>query len=494
LQSQINYFNKLYNTYNTESVAFNIIPNSQGYVVSGIVIDSALFKFNISIIQLDTMGNQLFRKEYEHDSADYYIGGAGGSGFAKCSSGGYIVAGDLVYGINNKIFLMRLDTNFDTLWTKILFDDTVFMTLRQCIETSDHGFALCGEKRVYNQPTYATQAFMIKTDSLGNIEYEKLYNITGGHNGDKCDAAYTIAETPDSGYLLGCVTYDNLQQGTGDPVVIKTDSLGNVKWLKNFGGSEKELTAIVHVCNDSNYLVASMWSTYTSLGNEVWYAKIHLTKLRPDGSIIWEKIYEPETVYLTIYKIIEYDNGDLILTGIKDQIFGNEGFFITYLFKVNSNGDSLWYRHLYHEVNLPTIPDVNDVFYIEAAKDGGIVGCGKVLKAGYIPQSMWVFKTDSLGCLQPGCDPTASIEETPYLKPGQLQIFPNPATTQTTISYPTTDKAIILQIYNMLGQSVYVEKLSKGSSQTIIDTRAYKKGLYKVVAGESSGSLLLNGE
>ena len=137
---------------------------------------------------------------------------------------------------------------------------------------------------------------------------------------------------------------------------------------------------------------------------------------------------------------------------------------------------------------------LNDVFYIEAAKDGGIVGCGKVLKAGYIPQSMWVFKTDSLGCLQPGCDPTASIEETPYLKPGQLQIFPNPATTQTTISYPTTDKAIILQIYNMLGQSVYVEKLSKGSSQTIIDTRAYKKGLYKVVAGESSGSLLLNGE
>jgi hypothetical protein len=52
----------------------------------------------------------------------------------------------------------------------------------------------------------------------------------------------------------------------------------------------------------------------------------------------------------------------------------------------------------------------------------------------------------------------------------------------------------MLQIYTMLGQRMYEEKLAKGSSQTTIDTRAYKKGLYKVVVGDSSGSLLLNGE
>jgi hypothetical protein len=85
------------------------------------------------------------------------------------------------------------------------------------------------------------------------------------------------------------------------------------------------------------------------------------------------------------------------------------------------------------------------------------------------------------------------VEELQAAK-GELKIFPNPATTQTTITYPTTEKAIILQLYNMLGQLIYEEKLSKGSSQTIIDTREYKKGLYKVVVGESSGSLLLNNE
>ena len=70
--------------------------------------------------------------------------------------------------------------------------------------------------------------------------------------------------------------------------------------------------------------------------------------------------------------------------------------------------------------------------------------------------------------------------------------YPNPATTQTTITYPSTEKAIMLQIYNMLGQLVYEEKLSKGSSQTTINTVGYKQGLYKVVVGESSEMLVIN--
>jgi hypothetical protein len=44
----------------------------------------------------------------------------------------------------------------------------------------------------------------------------------------------------------------------------------------------------------------------------------------------------------------------------------------------------------------------------------------------------------------------------------------------------------------MLGQVIYEEKLSKGSSQIIINTTGFKPGLYKVVAGESSASLIIN--
>jgi hypothetical protein len=106
-------------------------------------------------------------------------------------------------------------------------------------------------------------------------------------------------------------------------------------------------------------------------------------------------------------------------------------------------------------------------------------------------QQIWIVKTDSNG-YAPGPQ-NVSIIDLPYLQVvyGGMRVYPNPATTHATITYPTAEKAIILQLYNMLGQMVYEEKLSKGSSQTCIDTRAYKKGLYKVVVGESSGSLLL---
>lgn len=77
---------------------------------------------------------------------------------------------------------------------------------------------------------------------------------------------------------------------------------------------------------------------------------------------------------------------------------------------------------------------------------------------------------------------------------GKLQIFPNPATTQTIISYPTAEKAIMLQIFNMLGQMVFEEKLSKGSNQTTIDITTFKRGIYKITLGEYSNTLIINNE
>jgi hypothetical protein len=76
---------------------------------------------------------------------------------------------------------------------------------------------------------------------------------------------------------------------------------------------------------------------------------------------------------------------------------------------------------------------------------------------------------------------------------GELQIYPNPSTTQATITFTQLTKESRLQIYNMLGQMVYEEKLPKGSSQIIINTTSFKPGLYKVVVGESSASLMVNG-
>jgi hypothetical protein len=126
--------------------------------------------------------------------------------------------------------------------------------------------------------------------------------------------------------------------------------------------------------------------------------------------------------------------------------------------------------------------------------DGGITACGWVSSDTQVPyQQIWILKTDSNG-YAPGPQ-NVGIIDLPYLQVeyGGLRVFPNPATIQTNITYPQQNKESQLQIYNMLGQLIYEEKLPKGSSQTTLDTRTYKKGLYKVVVGESSASLIING-
>ena len=62
--------------------------------------------------------------------------------------------------------------------------------------------------------------------------------------------------------------------------------------------------------------------------------------------------------------------------------------------------------------------------------------------------------------------------------------YPNPATSQTTITYTQLNAERELFLYNMLGQIVYEEKLTKGSLQTKLNIRNYKAGLYKLILKE----------
>ena len=482
LYSQTNYFNKYYNPNNTGAMSGAIYPINDGYVCAGLMRDSIYWKNNIVLSKLDSVGNLVSFKEIKLDSSNYYIGAQAGGGFAKCSNGGYILGGDIENGNFIANYLMRLNDNFDTIWTKIIKNDTIYSTISQCIETSDKGFALCGDKKV-SASTF--NVMLIKTDSLGSKLWNKIYNISG-YNGSDVDKAWNVTETPDKGYLLGCYTYSvptmGLYQGSGDGVVIKTDSMGNVQWTKNVGGPETDGGVTTRVCQDGNYLIATVYSYFTADYNDSYKAKLRLMKVTPAGYVIWDRQYEPIIESVTVMKIIELANGDIVVGGTKSHYTSEyQGYYDSYLFKVNSNGDSIWFRE-YAKATDTLLLTWNSLYNFEPTPDGGFVACGEFCVNTQIPQSIWVFKTDSFGCLQPGCN-IVGIEE---IKPSiaELSVFPNPATIQATISYPSLKTQGQLQIYNMLGQKVYEENLNKNATQTIIDTKEYKKGLYKLVLRE----------
>jgi hypothetical protein len=491
--SQPQSFSKLYNPYNkqlTSSLGASIQKKGNGYVTVSGGKDSTygnlsvIYKMNIIFNEMDSAGNLIKTTTFEGDSCDYWCGSLGS--FIATRNGGYCLAGSIStrgdeFTIDH--YIIRFDSNMDTLWTKVFDNDTIEEFMRQVCETSDNGFVFTGQR-----VTSATHSdiFLFKTDSLGNKLWERTINM--GY----ISSAFNIKETPDRGLLIS--GYKGwYSQGIGDPFIIKTDSMGNVLWHRFMGNPlQYDGPSGIEIAKDGNYIFAFGYSTHTFPNNDGYLSQLNVMKLNPDGYTIWDRKYDTIRFRMNAIAIQNLSDSNFVVLGLHqlDNIVNNFNYmyWVTYLTKINLNGDSIWRRTYSYTTDKNS---ENNLLDMVLNNDGGITAIGFVRADTLVPyEKIWLVKTDSNG-YAPGCSPTG-IEEYYYRQKGELQIYPNPATTQTTITYLQLNKESQLQIYNMLGQIVYEEKLSKGSSQTTLNTTGYKPGLYKVVVGESSGTLIVN--
>ena len=160
----------------------------------------------------------------------------------------------------------------------------------------------------------------------------------------------------------------------------------------------------------------------------------------------------------------------------------NYSFFPTFLFKFNTNGDSLW-RKIYFMAN--AFVDENFLADNVINADGGITACGWVVGDTLVPGcQIWLVKTDSNG-YAPGPQ-NVGIIDLPYLQLsyGVLKLYPNPATTKIMLSITTALKQGEVSIYNMLGIKVMETQLHKAQNAFQLDISQLSKGYYKVILSD----------
>ncbi len=216
---------------NSESAGFVNKSSDGGFLVLGLVIigiEMPEYSYPY-LIKMNETGDTLWSRIY----SDRDI--ASGSSIAELDDGGFIIAGGCDH---YKGYLLRVDSEGGFLWDTVYYSWPMLVTSMTL--ASDDGFAMTGEITLWDRPR--SDVYLFKTDNEGNILWERIYG-----DYEAPDIAYSISSTNDGGFIIAGrrghgsgVSYDT------DVYLIKTDSLGNVDWIREPGRKPQNISLNVY--------------------------------------------------------------------------------------------------------------------------------------------------------------------------------------------------------------------------------------------------------
>lgn len=242
--------------------------------------------------------------------------------------------------------------------------------------------------------------FFIVKSQAPNIQWQKAFG--GSFN----DVAYSVAQTPDGGYIIVGTTNSTqgnitVSHGNDDFWVVKTDGLGNLQWQKSFGGTGSEQAKSVTTTADGGYIVAGFTSsnnghvTYNRGSNDYWVIKLDST-----GNLLWQKTYGGNGNDVA-NSIIQTGDGGYIIAGFSNSqsgdITGPKGDNDYWIVKTDALGNLVWQKSLGGNYN-------DKATDIKQTKDGGYIIAGDSTSATgdlstppYGLADYWIVKISSIG-------------------------------------------------------------------------------------------------
>ena len=276
--------------------ARHILQTSDGgYIISGTTESYGHGGSDIWLIKTDPTGFMEW---------DAYFGGVNtdqGRSIQQMTDGGYIIIGnsDFSGDGNQDIWLIRINSQGDSLWTKTFGGSGLELGADvQILE--DGGFILLGSTESFGNG--GSDIWLIKTDSEGEITWTKTF----GDNSS--DYGKSILKTPDDGYIIRGVT-ESFGYGNTTLVLIKIDSTGNKIWDNAFGGSDGEDGNALEETNDGGHILICHSYVHENSAYD-----IRLIKIDGSGSVDWDKTYGSLTDNYG-FSVLQTFDGGYALTG-----------------------------------------------------------------------------------------------------------------------------------------------------------------------------------
>ncbi|HUM45372.1 MAG TPA: T9SS type A sorting domain-containing protein [Chitinophagales bacterium] len=321
-----------YSVINTSDSGFLVIGSTRS-PASGNITQSPIGIFDLWAVKLDASGIIEWDQRYGGNSS------CAGTSAVQLPDGGYLLGGytnsaqgddvsEPSYGVGD-FWIIRTDDAGNKLWDKRYGgseDESVYAVFI----AADGGFMLAGvslsnASGLKSQDNYVngkSDMWFVKTDSLGNYEWDKIIGSLDN------DQGMDIVQAPGNKYLLATTNWadaggDKTQttQGAIDWWVVKTDDLMNVEWDLSIGGTGHEddfgnvlvTAAGDYIIAGTSYSEANFWKSVPNNGPEnTWIVVVD-----SNGNKLWDK------TVLTGYSHTETGFGIQLTDGC--YIFANDG-------------------------------------------------------------------------------------------------------------------------------------------------------------------------
>ena len=490
--------------------------NDGGYIIGGKTGSFGAGSGDIYLIKTDSSGNTLWTKIFGTSEQEFC------GSVIQTTDGGYCIAGSTgnVVGGNSDVYLIKTDTNGDSIWTKKFGgnNNDFAYSLQQTI---DGGYIISGT--TYNSNSQYDDVYLIKTNNAGVASWTKTFDESGHVNGN------SVSQTGDSGYVIGGTTagnfyalkvdsngtkqwskqidaggddrcfsiirssdngfvmagYSRIYPSDADVLIVKLDGNGNSLWSKKFGGIQWDESSMIQPTMGGGFIIVGRTESYGAGSSDIYLIKTDCNNF--------------PMVNISTSDTTEFCQGDSvsatffanILTGVTYQWIKDDSVLIgatSYSYVATEEGD---YKLTVTDSNGCSNVSSNSInisVYPFPAKPQ-IIQYGDTLNAGYFFVTYQWYLNDSIipGATSPtyiitqsgiykvelawGCK---SISDEFYavvsgissiVQQLSITIYPNPFNSSATLRLGKNIKDVTLTVYNLYGQTV--KQIKNISGQTI---------------------------
>jgi len=228
------------------------------YLATGYTMSFDPGNADVWVLKFNEFGDTLWTRRVGGNQVEY------GVSIKQSKNEGYIITGyTQSFGSNHDVYLIRLDSSGDTIWTNHYGEQGSDFG-EGVLELDDDGFIIAGYTTSYGIGGY--DCYLVRVDLNGDTLWTRHY---GGEFDDK---AYAI-ELFEDGFVLAGYT-QNAGSTENDALIIKTDFNGDTVWTKTIGGLYNDWGFGMDKTNDNGLILTGEFDKYGDGKHDVWLVRI----------------------------------------------------------------------------------------------------------------------------------------------------------------------------------------------------------------------------